>query len=200
MAYSDKIHSKSYSHLIIWNITRKMVSMIGAPVLLVMILWQNQVIPVPAAIAAGVVLAGILFWLLQIGRMIQPDWDGEIVGNRNRIERKTIDMLAFGDEVTLNRIGSMNPSYSRQMRCTFTVRRDRDGRLFKYRYIDRLDEGYDAAARYFRPGDRVRHHRGLPLFEKEDTSRDKRLLCLNCRRFSDKAKERCHHCGMPMLK
>jgi len=200
MAYSDKIKLKEYKRLRIWLSVKKVVLyllILGAGAFL---LFSSRFLPAIASAVLTVLLAAGLFCAMGMRRFFAPDWEGEIVSNRSGIERKPIDLLAFRKEVLENHIGSMDSVYTQRMRCVITVRRDRDGKLVEFRYKERLDNGHDNGLYCFRTGDRVRHHRGLPMFEKEDTSKDKKLLCLKCLRFSDREKERCDNCGMTLLK
>ena len=56
------------------------------------------------------------------------------------------------------------------------------------------------AVEYYRRGDRVRHHAGMKLYEKEDKSKDRRILCCACLVLTDSSCENCRSCGLPLLK
>ena len=56
------------------------------------------------------------------------------------------------------------------------------------------------AIEYYRRGDRVRHHAGMKLYEKEDKTKDRRLLCCACLTLTDAQCENCRSCGLPLLK
>jgi len=66
-------------------------------------------------------------------------------------------------------------------------------------YNEYCEDGFSTNVKYFRHGETVRHHRCLPLYEKFDKSKERKLLCFKCGRFADKYEEKCWHCGLPVL-
>ena len=56
------------------------------------------------------------------------------------------------------------------------------------------------AIEYYRRGDKVRHHAGTKLYEKEDKSKDRRVLCNGCLTLTDVSCDKCRACGLPLLK
>ncbi len=52
---------------------------------------------------------------------------------------------------------------------------------------------------YYNEGDKVRHHKGLHLFEKYDKSRDTQILCVACTKLNDINADKCKKCKTPLL-
>ncbi len=75
------------------------------------------------------------------------------------------------------------------------VRRDDDDKVFTT-----TEENDPTIYAYFVPGDRVRHHRGFPYYEKSDKGSPGVLLCIVCGAVSDRGFEHCSRCGAPLLK
>ncbi|NLP48175.1 MAG: zinc ribbon domain-containing protein [Clostridiales bacterium] len=75
------------------------------------------------------------------------------------------------------------------------VKRDDDGKIFKH--------DFNSAAgvyNYYEIGDRVRHHKGLYLYEKYDKSHDSDILCVSCAQFSNISADVCKRCKCQLLK
>ena len=79
----------------------------------------------------------------------------------------------------------------------------------QYSVIVRSDEGKTKTTtarnssdvfNYYNIGDRVRHHKGLALFEKYDKSRDAQVMCVACGNFVSFAEDKCPRCRVPLLK
>ncbi len=74
------------------------------------------------------------------------------------------------------------------------IRRD-DGKIYKDRSTN-TSYVYD----YYQVGDRVRHHKGFPGYEKYDKSKDTNNICIACLRLHNIQENTCKTCKCPLLK
>lgn len=92
-------------------------------------------------------------------------------------------------------------------------RRDKDQELWEdyqvYQVTIKADNGKkhditaeDDATRYnyFKIGDRVRHHKGLNTYEKQNKSGDTIIFCNACATLNDMKEDFCFRCKCPLLK
>ena len=63
-----------------------------------------------------------------------------------------------------------------------------------------VTENDDTVYKYYRVGDRVRHHAGLNSYEKYDKSRDSVIFCAACSTLCDISEDCCPRCKCPLLK
>jgi len=166
---------------------------IGTYVILIFVVYLSLILYNKNYHISIVILYVIIFayWLykhMKIYDFFQPDWDGEVV--------EKVAWLSVKPKAMLNSaLPQAKPSY----KCCLVVRRNSDGKLFKTIYNEYCEDGFSTNVKYFRHGETVRHHRCLPLYEKFDKSKERKLLCFKCGRFVDKYEEKCWHCGLPVL-
>ena len=65
---------------------------------------------------------------------------------------------------------------------------------------DLTAEDDDTKYNYYQTGDRVRHHKGLNTYEKQDKSVDTIVFCNACASLNDIKEEFCFRCKCPLLK
>ena len=141
-----------------------------------------------AAISIAVALA--VFFGLKLYIVFDRTWDGEVVAkNKTYTYAKSLKMmLNQADKGPRDKQGGSMP----YVRSELKVRRNDDGKIFKHVYVEH-DES-DLVC-YYRTGDRVRHYAGLKLYEKENKSKDRRVMCLRCMLLEPKENIKCKKCG-----
>jgi hypothetical protein len=58
----------------------------------------------------------------------------------------------------------------------------------------------DTLYNYYKIGDRVRHHKGINTYEKQDKSGDSIIFCNACATLNDINEDYCFRCNCPLLK
>ena len=188
MAYSKKIHMKEYKHLRIWLSVKKVAAFAIPTAAVFAALGYSKYCPLPGTLFFGGLFAWFWFKKIQILDFFLPDWEGEVV--------EKVAWLSVKPKAMLNSaLPQAKPSY----KCCLVVRRNSDGKLFQTMYNEYCEDGFSTNVKYFRHGETVRHHRCLPLYEKLDKSKERKLICFKCGRFADKYEEKCWHCGLPVL-
>jgi len=136
----------------------------------------------PESLYIGLGIGGmfVLIAIFQIvGRNKSTTWDGTI--SDKKIENKR--RRSKYDESWIN--------YTR-----YTVdKRDDHGKIHST-----SAEDDDTKYNYYKIGDRVRHHKGLNTWEKEDKSGDTIIFCNACASINDINEDKCVRCNCPLLK
>lgn len=136
----------------------------------------------PESIYIGLTI-GSMFLLIAIfqiiGRNRSTTWDGTIVDKKiiqkrrhDKYQKRWIDYLEY--EVSIKA----------------------DNGKMHYTRADDDDTKYN----YYQIGDRVRHHKGLNTYEKQDKSGDSIIFCNACASLNDINDEYCFRCNCPLLK
>ena len=146
--------------------------------------------------AAAVTLAAaavIMGALLRMDKLFDKTWDGEIVDKQKQYTKaRTLKMILTNHQYPRDKAGAEIPF----VRTILTVRRD-DGKIMDYAEVG---DDESAPLCYYRREEKVRHHAGYKLFEKEDKSRDRAILCINCLSMIPKDEQKCKKCGMSTLR
>lgn len=147
--------------------------------------------------AVGISLIGaVLFiWHTRLYRLIDFSWEGEVVDKLGQYtEHKTLKMLLDRDhQPPRDKDGKAQPYVKSKLK----VKRLKDGKIVTHTYVE---NEVSPLVDYYRIGDRVRHHARLPLYEKEDKSRDRWIFCPGCETIQYKEDDRCKKCRLPLLK
>lgn len=147
----------------------------------------------PRAISVVIAAAIILFFATGGKRAFDRDYDGTVTDKR------------------LRRVTTVQGKRGVDADRYILIVTDTDGNTHEYAVVESVDQADQAnagevysrkadAVEYYRRGDKVRHHAGLKLYEKEDKSKDRRILCCACLTLTDSSCEACRACGMPLLK
>ena len=204
MAYSKKIHMKEYKRLRIWLSVKKVAEFAIPTAAVFGLLHYSKYCPLVGTLFFSGIFALWWFKKTQILDFFLPDWEGEVVEKiawRDVKPRAKLEIVEAGKATAGSETGldfhppKPKPSYN----CRLTVRRNSDGKLFYTTYNEYVPDGFHTDVIYFRQGETVRHHRCLPLYEKLDKSKERKLICFKCGRFADKYEEKCWHCGLPVL-
>ena len=202
MAYSNKIYMKEYYHLRVFLAIKKLICFISSVSLFCVSLIFSEHSNLFSSIALSAVFTVIMFKLMKLKEFFEPEWDGIVLDKYAQLDKKAKPILLMqllaNDGGHSEQLGAaLIPQ--RAYLCTLIVQRNSNGRIYKNRYIEYTEDGYNSTIKYFRHGETVRHHRCLPLYEKFDKSKERKLLCFKCGRFVDKYEEKCWHCGLPVL-
>ena len=108
-----------------------------------------------------------------------------------------IDVAVRREPVTQANIYRMNPSARGKVVLHSLRIVDGENNGHVYEWMGGIGEDYAA---YYKPGDRVRHHRGFNLPEKFDKSGDAEIICICCGRMNAMDSRRCGGCSAPLLK
>jgi hypothetical protein len=136
----------------------------------------------PESLYIGLTI-GSMFLLIAIfqiiGRNRSTTWDGTIVDKKitqkrrhDKYQKRWIDYLEY----------------------TVSIRAD-NGKMH-FTSADDDDTKYN----YYKIGDRVRHHKGLNTYEKQDKSGDSIIFCNACASLNDINEDYCFRCNCPLLK
>lgn len=136
----------------------------------------------PESLYIGLTI-GSMFLLIAlfqvIGRNRSKTWDGTIVDKKitrkrrhDKYQNRWIDYLEY----------------------TVSIQDD-NGKMY-YSSADDDDTIYT----YYQIGDRVRHHKGLNSYEKENKSGDSSIFCNACASLNDINDDYCFRCNCPLLK
>ncbi len=136
----------------------------------------------PESLYIGLGIGGmfLLIALFQInGRNKSTTWDGTIVDKKvkqkrrqDKYQERWIDYLEY------------------------SVCIQDENRKMHYSRADDDDTVYN----YYQIGDKVRHHKGLNSYEKQDKSGDSIIFCNACASLNDINDDYCFRCKCPLLK
>jgi len=141
---------------------------------------DNMENPESLYIGLGIGSMFVLIALFQIaGRNKSTTWDGTI--SDKKIENK-------------RRRSKYDESWLNYLKYTVDVRDDH-GKIHST-----SAEDDDTKYNYYQVGDRVRHHKGLNTYEKEDKSGDTIIFCNACASINDINEDKCVRCNCPLLK
>lgn len=195
MAYSEIINTTAYKKLRARNAAVRIIiftavtGVIGAAAFISPYA-SNAVATVITAACAALTAYTTKIWLA-----FEKSWDGVVTAKEKRYTySKTLKMLLADPRrgSARDKEGNVIPF----VRSILRVRRE-DGVEIEYSDVEE-DELPEVC--YYRIGDKVRHHSGLRLYEKEDKSLDRAVLCLRCLKLTPKDADNCQHCGLPLLK
>ncbi len=131
-------------------------------------------------IGIGIGCMFILIAFFQIaGRNRSVTWDGIVVD-------KTIK--------NKSRYDKYQSGWNEYLEYTVSVQADNG----KIHYISAEDD--DTLYNYYQIGNRVRHHKGLNSYEKQDKSNDEIIFCNACASLNDINDDYCFRCKCPLLK
>ena len=131
-------------------------------------------------IGLGIGSMFVLIALFQIvGRNRGATWDGVVVDKKTKNKRRR---------------SKYDESWINYTRYTVCIRSD-NGKTYTT-----SAEDDDTKYNYYRVGDRVRHHKGLNTYEKEDKSGDTIIFCNACASLNDINEDKCARCNCPLLK
>lgn len=136
----------------------------------------------PESLYIGLTI-GSMFLLIAffqiIGRNKSATWDGSVVDKKitqkrrhDKYQNRWIDYVEY------------------------TVCIQADNGKMHYTSADDDDTKYN----YYKIGDRVRHHKGLNTYEKQNKSGDSIIFCNACASLNDINEEYCFRCHCPLLK
>ena len=193
VAYSDRINAPKYKKVRFLRRYLPLFLSIFLPFILAVCLAIKGRLFEPRAMGIVFVFAFLLFFVLGGKRAFERDFDGTVTDKRlRRVTAVEGKRASSGDRYIL-------------------IVTDDDGREHETAIVESEEQADRAnagevfsrkadAIEYFRRGDRVRHHAGLKMYEKEDKSKDRRILCCGCLVLTDKDEEFCRGCGLPLLK
>ena len=131
-------------------------------------------------IGLGIGSMFILIAIFQIvGRNRSTTWDGTIIDKKTENKRRR---------------SKYDESWINYTRYTVYIRADNG----KTHTTSAEDD--DTKYNYYRVGDRVRHHKGLNTYEKEDKSGETIIFCNACASLNDIKEDFCFRCNCPLLK
>ncbi|NLJ30394.1 MAG: zinc ribbon domain-containing protein [Clostridiales bacterium] len=139
----------------------------------------------PGSLCIGLGIGGMFLTiaLFQIlGRKRSTTWDGVV---EDKTVKKKTERHTYGDG---------DVSDQNYLEYTVVIRSDR-GKRYSIRV-----KNDDTMYRYYRIGDRVRHHAGLNSYEKYDKTGDRFIPCAACGTICDIKDEVCRRCKCPLLK
>lgn len=114
-----------------------------------------------------------------VGRNRSTTWDGTIIDKKTENKRRR---------------SKYDESWINYTKYTVSIRND-NGKIYST-----SAEDDDTKYNYYRVGDRVRHHKGLNTYEKEDKSADTIIFCNACASLNDIKSDFCFRCNCPILK
>lgn len=136
----------------------------------------------PEAFYIGLAI-GSMFMLIAlfqiIGRSRSSNWDGTVVEKKIDKKRRRVKHQDYWEDYTVYQV---------------TIE-DENGKNH-----DITAEDDDTKYNYFKIGDRVRHHKGLNTYEKQDKSSDTIIFCNACATLNDIKEDYCFRCKCPLLK
>jgi len=115
-----------------------------------------------------------------ISKSRDSTWDGVVV------DKQIYDRRRFDNN---------SDSYTTYTDYEYAVRRDDNGKVYTH-----STENDATVYNYYKIGDKVRHHKGLGLYEKYDKSKDTFLFCTACSSINEITDEYCFRCKCPLLK
>ena len=136
----------------------------------------------PEAFYIGLAIGGmfLLIALFQIaGRKRSSTWDGTVTDKKIKKKRRRDKFQDLWEDYLEYRI---------------TIKAD-DGKVHTI-----TTEDDDTKYNYYKIGDRVRHHKGLNTYEKENKMGDTIIFCNACSTLNDINEDYCFRCKCPLLK
>jgi len=141
---------------------------------------DNMENPESLYIGLGIGSMFLLIAIFQIvGRNRGTTWDGTIIDKKTENKRRR---------------SKYDESWINYTKYTVSVRADNGNTHTTSAEDD------DTKYNYYRVGDRVRHHKGLNTYEKEDKSGDTIIFCNACASLNDIKEDFCFRCNCPLLK
>jgi len=138
----------------------------------------------PEALYIGIAI-GSMFLLIgmstMLGRKRSKTWDGVVT--KKEILDKTRNKK-MSDDNQLEYYKVYNVIILSENNKEVTIRVEDDDTVYKY----------------YKVGDKVRHHGGLNSYEKYDKSKDSIIFCNACASLNDINDEKCFRCSCPLLK
>lgn len=64
----------------------------------------------------------------------------------------------------------------------------------------KLEYSHNEVSSYYRPGDRVKKHKGFEYLEKYDKNQDEYIRCIDCFNVNNKKRSHCKDCGLILMK
>lgn len=126
----------------------------------------------------GMFVAIALFQVISKSR--DSTWDGVVV------DKQIYDRRRFDNN---------SDSYTTYTDYEYAVRRDDNEKVYTH-----STENDATVYNYYKIGDKVRHHKGLGLYEKYNKSEDTFLFCTACSSINEITDEYCFRCKCPLLK
>lgn len=193
MAYSDKINHPKYRR---YRFLRRFLPIILTPVAVAAItvcISLKWSLAEPRAISILILAAIAVFFISGGKRCFDRDYDGTVTDKK------------------LRRVTTMEGKRGVDADRYILIVTDDSGNIHEDAIVESVDQADRAnagdvysrkadAIEYYRRGDKVRHHAGTRLYEKEDKSKDRRILCNGCLTLTDSSCETCRACGLPLLK
>ena len=136
----------------------------------------------PEALYVGLAIGGMFLFIafFQImGRKKSTTWDGTVTDKQVKKKRRHDKYQDMWENYLLYQV---------------TIKADNG----KKHTITADDD--DTRYNYFKIGDRVRHHKGLNTFEKQDKRGDTIIFCNACASLNDINEDYCFRCKCPLLK
>ena len=146
----------------------------------------------PRAISLIIAAALTLFFVTGGKRAFDRDFDGTVTDKR------------------LRRVTTVQGKRGVDADRYMLIVTDDKGNIHEYAVVESVEQADRSnagevysrkadAVEYYRRGDRVRHHAGMKLYEKEDKSKDRRILCCACLTLTDTSRKSCRSCGLPLF-
>jgi hypothetical protein len=195
MAYSDINNNKTYRCYRNMTAAKKIFIFCAITSLAAYCLFTSKHINTITAAVLAAAAAAVCFYLVKLQLIFDKTYDGEVIAKeKSYTYSKTAKMVVISpvQKGALDKQGNIIPYVRSELR----VRCD-NGKIRRHVYVEH-DESKLVC--YYRMGDRVRHHAGLNLYEKEDKSQDRRILCLRCLSLEPKENEKCNNCGFILIK
>lgn len=193
MAYSEKInHPKIRRYRFIQRFLPLIIT-VTVTVALAVYVAIKWGLDQPRAIGVVIAAALILFFVTGSKKAFDRDFDGTVTDKR------------------LRRVTTLDGKRGVEAdRYILTVTDDK-GNVHEYAVVESVDQADRSnagevysrkadAVEYYRRGDRVRHHAGMKLYEKDDKSKDRQILCCACLVLTDASCENCRSCSLPLFK
>ena len=193
MAYSERINDKRYKRYRFIRRFLPIIITVSATAALAVYVGLKWGLNEPRAISVVIAAALILFFATGGKRAFDRSYDGTVTDKR------------------LRRVTTVQGKRGVDADRYILIVTDTNGNTHEYAVVESVDQADQAnagevysrkadAVEYYRRGDKVRHHAGLKLYEKEDKSKDRRILCCACLTLTDSSCDSCRACGMPLLK
>lgn len=136
----------------------------------------------PLSLFYGIGIGGMFIFIAAVQTVLKASdstWDGVV------IDKKIYNRRKWDKD---------NDMYIDYTVYEYFVRRD-NGKIYSHRTEDDM-----TVYNYYNIGDKVRHHKGLGLYEKYDKSKDEFLFCTACSSINEINEEYCFRCKCPLLK
>ncbi|MBR2460257.1 MAG: hypothetical protein IKB34_03400 [Clostridia bacterium] len=193
MAYSDKINHKRIKRFRLRRRVLPIAITVGSTGVLTAIVGASGRLNSPRSFALLAIFAALMFVATGAKRLFDRTFDGVVTDKKLRRVTKVEGKRALDAD-----------------RYMLFVT-DGNGKVHETAIVESVEDSEHSnagevfsrpadAIEYFRRGDRVRHHAGMQMYEKEDKSKDRNVLCCGCLTLNDIALEQCRSCGLPLLK